>query len=277
MGTTDKDGFTILETMLFLALTGLLVAGMLVGVGTSINIQRYRDSVTSFKSFLQSQYSSIINVQNDRDDSWNCSITATTSQSGAHESRGQSDCVVVGRYISIEEGVTHIAKVTAYQKSTTGIGNDIALLKSNYTLGLSTVNQQTDSLAWGTVIAWAKSTSGSGADGTGVDKRPSATPRSIAILIIQSPTSGDIYTFTSDTVLTIGSVTDTTLKTMLVTGLGDLPSQKERTLCLDSQGLVITGATAIVLHAYAKSETSIETRSNDVATQLMGPKAYQCL
>jgi type II secretory pathway pseudopilin PulG len=276
MGTTYKDGFTILETMLFLALTGLLIAGVLVGVGVSINIQRYRDSVTSLKSFLQSQYSDIANVQNDRGDNWKCGTTAITSQTGTVQNRGQSDCVIVGKYISIEQGVTKVATVNAYESSTTGSGNDIAVLKSNYTLGLSTVNQQTDSLAWGTVIAWAKSTSGSGADNTGVDKKNPTTPRSIAILIIRSPTSGSIYTFTSDTVVSISGVTDAVLKAMLVTGVGALPSQKERTICVDSQGLVSTGSVAIVIHAYATAETSIETRSNDVATQLVGARAYQC-
>lgn len=277
MGTTYNGGFTILETMLFLAITGVLVAAMLFGVGSSINTQRYRDSVTSLKSFLQSQYSDIENVQNDRGDNWKCNSSAQTSQTGTLQNRGQSDCVIVGKYIAIVGGTTTVASVNAYQTSTLGSGNDIAILKSNYKLELSTVNQQTDALAWGTVIAWAKSSSGSGADGSGVDKKNPTTPRSIAILIVRSPTSGAIYTFTSDTVVPVTSVTNATLQAMLVTGVGALPSQKERTVCLDSQGLTITGSSAIVIHAYATTETSIETRSNDVATQLVGAaKAYQC-
>jgi type II secretory pathway pseudopilin PulG len=277
MGTTYDAGFTILETMLFLAITGLLIAAMLFGVGTSINTQRYRDSVTSLKSFLQSQYSDIENVQNDRGDNWKCNSAAQTSQTGTLQGRGQSDCVIVGKYIAIVGGTTTVASVNAYQSSSSGSGSDIAILKSNYKLELSTVNQQTDALAWGTVIAWAKTSSGSGSDNSGVDKKNPTTPRSIAILIIRSPTSGAIYTFTSDTVVPIASVTNATLQAMLVPGVGPLPSQKERTVCLDSQGLVVTGSVAVVIHSYATTETSIETRSNDVATQLVGSaKAYQC-
>ncbi len=261
MGKTDDTGFTILETMLFLAITGVLIASMLVGVGTSINIQRYRDSVTSLKSFLQSQYSDIANVQNDRGNNWKCNSNAVTSQSGALESRGQSDCVIIGKYISIVNGTTTVAPVVAFESSTSGSGSDIAILKSNYKLELSTVNQQTDSLEWGTTIAWP--VSGSGA-------RTPTTPRSIAILIVRSPESGSVYTFTSDNPPPAANVTDTTLKAMLVTGVGAAPSQQQRTLCLDSQGLVFTPNMAVFIHAYASSETAIETRSNDVIAALGG-------
>jgi type II secretory pathway pseudopilin PulG len=259
MGTSDNAGFTILETMLFLAITGLLIAGMLVGVGASINIQRYRDSVTSFKALLQSQYSSITNVQNDRDNSWKCDTGATTTQTGTAQARGQSDCVLVGRYITITGGSYTIATVNGYQKSTTSSGSDINILKNNYTLGLSTINQQTDSLAWGTVIAWPIS---------GTEAKNPTTPRSIAILIIRSPDSGSVYTFTSDSVPPIANVDDAALKAMLVTGVGTPPSQAARTICVDSQGLVVTGNTAVYLHAYATAETSIETRTNDVSASL---------
>lgn len=262
MGTSKQAGFTILETMLFLAITGLLIAGVLVGVSTSINIQRYRDSVTSFKSLLQSQYSDITNVQNDRDNSWRCGVNATTTQSGSAQARGQSSCVLLGRYITITDGSYTIATVNGYEKASSTSGTDISILKNDYTLGLSTINQQTDSLEWGTSIAWPSS--GGGA------KNPT-TPRSIAILIIRSPSSGSIYTFTSDTVPPIDNVNNATLQAMLVTGLGTLgtfPSQASRTICIDSNGLVVTGNMAIYIHAYATAETSIETRSNDVTASL---------
>jgi type II secretory pathway pseudopilin PulG len=264
MGTSKHAGFTIIETMLFLAITGMLIAGLLVGVGTSLNIQRYHDSVTSLQSFIQSQYSAINNVQNDRDNSWQCDASATTSQSGSSQNLGQSDCVVLGRYIVINGGSTSVTTVNGYTASTATGNGDIADLKNNYTLGLSTVNVQTDSLAWGTVIAWPVSGSGF--------KLPS-TPRSIAILIVRSPESGSVYTFTADNPPAIGDVTDVNkmLKSMLVTGVGPVPSQLQRTICVDSQGLVSASLTmAVYLHAYATDQTSVETRSNDVIKSLGG-------
>ncbi|TAL14011.1 hypothetical protein EPN95_04275 [Patescibacteria group bacterium] len=263
MGTSHNAGFTIIETMLFLAITGMLIAGLLVGVGTSVNIQRYHDSVTSLKSFIQSQYSAITNVENDRDSSWKCDASATTSQSGTTQNPGQSDCVVIGRYIVINGGSTIVTTVDAYPPpNVSGTNGDIGDLKSNYTLGLSTVNQQTDSLAWGTVIAWP--VSGSGAQSP-------TMPRSIAILIVRSPETGSVYTFTADNPSDIATMTDAKLKAMLVTGTGPAPSQEQRTICVDSQGLVLPSLNmAVYLHAYATDQTSVETRSNDVIKSLGG-------
>ncbi|MDB5166892.1 MAG: hypothetical protein JWN26_37 [Candidatus Saccharibacteria bacterium] len=268
MGTSHNAGFTIIETMLFLAITGMLIAGLLVGVGTSLNIQRYHDSVTSLKSFLQSQYSAVTNVENDRDGTWNCNTSAATTQSGTTQNPGQSDCVLIGRYIMIDGGATTVATVVANPPpDVNGTSGDIGDLKANYTLGLSTVSEQIDSLAWGTVIAWPVA-------GTSSQNEPSAPtnapmPRSIAILIIRSPESGSVYTFTADNPPAIGSMNNGKLKAMLKIGVGTPPSQEARTICVDSQGLVLASLNmAVYLHAYATDQTSVETRSNDTSAAL---------
>ena len=43
-----SGGFTIIEVMLFLAVSGVLAAGILATVGGTIGAQRYRDAVDSF-------------------------------------------------------------------------------------------------------------------------------------------------------------------------------------------------------------------------------------
>ena len=94
-----KAGFTIIETMLFLAVSGFLIMGILAGTGVSINTQRYRDSVVSLRSFLQQQYSDVSNVRN------SSQTNPCLSSSG---NRGQTDCVILGRYVT-SQGVSNLS------------------------------------------------------------------------------------------------------------------------------------------------------------------------
>lgn len=103
MGNWQK-GFTIIEVVLVITISGLMAAGIMIGVSSSINRQQYRDSVQSFAAFLRSEYSKVINVENNREkiDGTACSMLGATNAS-----RGQSDCVIVGRYIQTEGDVNN--------------------------------------------------------------------------------------------------------------------------------------------------------------------------
>src|SRR4029450_12347478 len=98
MGTKTQSGFTLIEVMLFLAVTGLLAMGILAGSGAAINQQRYRDSVNSLKSDIQQQYSEVTSVINSRGANWECNANGVISDTGgpAGEARGRSDCVMLG-------------------------------------------------------------------------------------------------------------------------------------------------------------------------------------
>jgi len=96
MGNKQK-GFTIIEVILFVAISGLLTSMLMVGVNISINRQQYRDSVQSYAGFLRNEYSKVVNVENDRSKSV-CPIDGADGRS--ETARGQSDCVIVGRYIT---------------------------------------------------------------------------------------------------------------------------------------------------------------------------------
>src|ERR1035437_3824051 len=131
MGTNYKLGFTILETMLFLAITGLMVVAILVSTGSTINIQRYRDSVTSLKSYLQGQYSDVNNVRNEqRAINLSCDSNAVTSETGGvKNSRGQADCIILGRLIKIDDKDISSSTVLGYGSSLPD-RNDIDDLKT---------------------------------------------------------------------------------------------------------------------------------------------------
>lgn len=252
MSAHARQGFTIIETMLVLAITGALVLAFVVGVGMSINIQRYRDSVITFQAFLQSQYSEIDNVRNDRDSSWACGASANPSQGGSGTSApGQSDCVLLGRYVAITGSDIEMATVVGYQTDDDTAASDVDTVRQNYTVGLSASSIERDVLEWGSQIAWASA---------GEDSQTNGGVRSIAILFMRSPETGTTYTFTSDNVTDIENVSDASLKEMMVAGLS-VPGQRQRTLCLAPAGVIVPEIMAIHLTAGANGPSSVETRS----------------
>lgn len=91
-----RSGFTIIEVVLFLAISSGLAIFLLVGTSAAIQRQQYRDSVQSFASFLRGQYERVISVENDREPGQACPISGSDSGTS---SRGQSNCMIIGRYI----------------------------------------------------------------------------------------------------------------------------------------------------------------------------------
>jgi type II secretory pathway pseudopilin PulG len=255
-------GFTIIETMLFLAITGALIAALLGGVGIALNNQRYNDSVQSFKSFLQGQFANLDSVINDRSDNWSCDSSAVTSQTGQTVARGQSDCFIVGTYVVINGGATTTTDVIATSKSGAPTGaNDIAKLTSGYHFSLAAASTQSQELEWGTSIAWP--TSGSSPHDS---SRSPSTPRSIAIMMIRSPDSGTTYTFTEDPTgsnqTDPANVKEADIISMMVAG-NVVPGQGDRLICLDSNGLSTSGNMGFYIESYATNASAIQTRSND--------------
>ena len=58
-----RKGFTLVEVMLFLAITALLFIGIAMGVQNSVFQQQYNDSTQSFLEFMRSVYSKVSNPQ----------------------------------------------------------------------------------------------------------------------------------------------------------------------------------------------------------------------
>jgi prepilin-type N-terminal cleavage/methylation domain-containing protein len=252
MGTHSNQGFTIIETMLVLAVTGVMVAGLLVGLGSSINNQRYLDSVSSFKSFIQEQYLQLSNVTNDRDENWTCDSSAVPVEVNGGTAPGQSNCVLLGVGI-VDDRIT-TAVVVGYPIVDAASSSTIALVKSNYVLGISKSSIEQNSLEWGAQIAWPR---------TGVESSTPTTPRSLAMLLINSPENGTIYTFTSDTVNEIDSVSSLTLSNMIVTSLtATNPGQGARAVCIEPAGLNVPEKLALYIGAGASTTGAIEVRSS---------------
>lgn len=252
MGTQKTRGFTIIESLLFLAISGVLIVAMLGGVGVTIQIQRYRDAVETFKALLQDQYSELASVKNEtRTAAWSCNALAETVEGGSGaKDRGQSQCVILGRYLAITGPDITMYNVVGYATGSTTTGTDIDKLRANYVLNVSTMTKDQTTLEWGTEIAWPKSGTGS---------QTPQTPRSVSFLFIRSPDSGQIYTFTSNSAFE--TPTPSSLRDMAVAG-EVVPGQSDRTLCIDSGGALVNADSSVYISAYATGPSSIETRSN---------------
>lgn len=267
LGRHFKGGFTIIETMLVLAISGALVVALLISIGGSINVQRYRDSVISLKALIQDQYSALDNVSNEHDTTWSCGATATPVQGGVTSAQGQSDCVLLGRYMAIVDGDVTTASVVGFGSTSGTASNDVVGMVAGYTFGISSVSIARDALEWGTKIAWPVSGGGSGS-------KPAGSPRSIAILMVRSPSTGSTYTFTSDTVVDINAVNSAVIKAMMVDDASAIPGRSARSVCVDSNGLIVPEQLAVYIRADASGPSSIETRSH--ATSQANGGDVQC-
>lgn len=236
MGSKAQRGFTLIESMLFLGVTGMLAVGVLVGSSIAIGQQRYRDSVNSLKSYIQQQYNETSNVINNHGQNWTCNNLGVITDVGGvgGSARGTSDCVVLGRFITINtDGTTlNTSNVTGYRTPGAPKGaNDIEEITTNYKLGVSPISTDEVEVAWGARIV----------------KEKTHTPLPLKVLIIQSPLSGSLLTFTSET------SSNDLLSFVTVANL-----QETRHLCVDADAGTFVGRRLEVrIDAFAASQSAI--------------------
>jgi len=220
---SSKAGFTIVETMLFLAITGLLIMGVLAGVGNSVNNQKYHDSITSLQSKLQEQYSDTSSVDNDRSATafMSCYPDATVETGGSTPlPLGQSDCVILGKYITYnDDSKLVIRKVIGYiTPGTLPLANDVLTLAAYKMkpLLLNDISSETYDIEWGSTLVG--------------DKTADTSHLYFSMLILRSPLSGVARTF-----IKTGSVaTDSNIKSLLDDGLN-----QSLKMCIKDTGTVL--------------------------------------
>lgn len=181
MKLVKRGGFTIIETMLVIAVGGLLTAGLLAGAGLTITKQRYRESVISLQAFIQDGYNLTVVSQNDRDGKWSCK-PAGVEPADHGDNVGQTDCLLVGRYITVNDsGVMKNQGVIAYQNKGTIKEDDS--LTDVYNFFVSDQNTLEQPIAWSSWIT-----------------KPSAPAdkSNVSILILRSPLNNAITTYSLD-------------------------------------------------------------------------------
>lgn len=231
MGIKGSDGFTIIETMLFLGVSGLMIFGILAGTGTAINQQRYRDSVNSLAMRLQQQYDDINGIQNGRTANWTCTNGVPQDTEGTSGvSRGASGCVILGQYIVGSNNSLTTQSVIGQDISLSDANNDVEAIAAMKPV-VSSAQVQTYPLEWN-----ARMTQHS---------KGSTEAATFSMLIVRSPLSGSVRTFTSP-----GNVSASELVASpnLTQGV---------TVCVDSNGLFTGPRQAVVIAPNTASATGV--------------------
>lgn len=240
MRRINEVGFTIIETVLFLGITGFLIVGVLAGTGASINIQRYRDGVTSLQAFLQQQYSEVLSVSNDRNNDWACDSAGniTVETPGGGTIRGQSDCVILGRYLTTSaDSKSLLIKDVVGNVPSDSMAlaeNDLGVL-AQYNVKVSPVNSNTYDINWGAYLV----------------KPGGNTAMSFSILILQSPLSGIIRTFINPDAV----VADADIASLVSQ---QYVSQSVK-MCVNSNGTYAGPKTAVIVKAGSATASGVET------------------
>ena len=117
-----KKGFTIIEVVLFLAISGAIFAAIMSNTAATVARRRYTDSVQSFVEEIRNAYSATVNVENYRiateDSSYFCSVTAgfingsltpnslidNSAKKTADNYPGRTKCAVYGQILTFGEG-----------------------------------------------------------------------------------------------------------------------------------------------------------------------------
>ncbi len=231
MRTQKQSGFTIIEVMLFLAITGALTVGILVGSGAAIGRQRYRDSVTSFKGHIQEQYGQIANVVNGEANNFVCTQSGNTVlfEDENQQPRGTSDCLIMGRFLLIE-ATTITAHNLIGQPIPGAIGGDDTSTLAGYALAIQ--SPEIYDVSWGARIVGPQSTNDSLA----------------SVLIVRSPLSGSLLTY----------VQDGDYRSNIRDMLSD-SNMAQKDFCVDSGGRSAIGnRMAVRINARAANQSAIE-------------------
>jgi type II secretory pathway pseudopilin PulG len=101
----QQSGFTIIEVILFLAVTALLLSIALIGTGGSIQSSRYTDSVRTTESNIRKQFSDILNGVNPRANNLVCDSNGNVSEvSSGGTPAGKTNCVLMGKLLQFTNG-----------------------------------------------------------------------------------------------------------------------------------------------------------------------------
>lgn len=227
-----RKGFTLIEVILFLTISGLMLFGMMIGMSGSINRQRYDEVTSSLLDYLQSQYNLNDNIRNDRPNNLACDGSSTS------EARGWSDCTIAGRIVYSADGKTIQSRpVYATSDGDPGlVADEAAYLDS---LGLIAAPDVLAGENTSYTVMWQTKVY--------TDKGNQDIQNDFSVLILRLPTNGLTRTYVSESGYSGGN-----LNTLLASTLETL------NLCVQPSGLTNTPAQGVRILSGASSSNGVQ-------------------
>lgn len=146
------DGFTVIEVMLFLTISGALLLMAMIGSGEMARQARFSDSVNSFHSNMQRYYEDVVSGVNTRAVNDACDPGTVRT--------GTDSCLLIGRVISFTEDSS--AGIVRYATASSAVP-DTGSIYDQLRVGSVTVQasgEQPINLAWGALFQNASRASG---------------------------------------------------------------------------------------------------------------------
>ncbi len=195
------------------------MAVLLVGLGSGLNQQKYRDASNELMSYIEDQYNLVSNVNNTHDATTTCQSNQITTGGTAVEPGRSVDCTIVGRILRTTNGQTItstqvVATRDAIDLPLNATDTDAQVLRDAKLVAFPSSDTYTP--GWSTTIAKA------GTNG--------ATPATFSILIVRMPTSGVVHTYVSNS--------GTAQPADFFLGASPSPTTADTKLCLTPNGLL---------------------------------------
>lgn len=244
MSIRNQRGFTIIELLLFLAVSAALFVALMVGVNSNIVQQQYRDSVAAYSGVLQQQYSEVENTKNEKreDRQYKCANSDVEEVTIGSQPRGASECVIMGRFVRVVDNGTKIETgsiIGSKPASEAGLLSDTLTVLA-YKPKLSTVAADLvkQDITWGSKLTVPSTDS---------------TASTMSFVIIRSPLSGLIRVYTSVDAI------PSTLTNMITEDASKLKTK----VCVEAADLLAGPRYSVEINPTIAGPNGIVTRSGD--------------
>lgn len=231
-------GYTIIEVMLFFAVTGALMLGVLGSASFGVNTQRYSDAVNTFTAIIQQEFTNVTNVTNAR------SIESMCGPGGANERpRGISNCVIIGRLMTVDtEGDIVSTNIVGSDPGTEDETDTEIEVIQGYSPKVDVSSQETDKMSWETKL----------------ERGNPLAETAASILILRSPRSGNVYSYVihSDSEIITN---DSQLRDRIseLATASPAVNSVDQYLCIDRSGWVVTPARAVRISPFASGPSGV--------------------